>query len=382
MNGFWREATALPLLVALATSPAGGQPKVLDGGHPVTWEGWSFSWKVLPQQGVVLTRVTFQGRSVLKYAGIAEVFVPYHPGTPRLQDQRIHPFGESLILLEPGVDCLPGGDCRAFAANGKPVKTKAAVMLHEEAASPVYMGHAGKAKAKTLVLWSAYALGDYTYIVQWRFREDGCLMPQVGMTGRLAYFGGDKSNSSPVAADRHALAHVHNFFFCLDFDVDGAQNTVEEFNYAVLDRETGKSEGFWTPLEKEGGRDLKPDAFRSWRVVNPASKNGLGRPRSYELIPSGTGIYRGRTSEKFAQADLWVTRYKPEEVPGTTFLADALPGYVNGENIRGEDVVLWYMLSVHHQPKAEDWPAMPSQWCGFAIAPRDFLDGSPLKPTK
>jgi primary-amine oxidase len=47
--------------------------------------------------------------------------------------------------------------------------------------------------------------------------------------------------------------------------------------------------------------------------------------------------------------------------------------------VDGADVVLWYMLSVHHQPRAEDWSAMPVEWCGFKIAPRDFLDGSPVK---
>ena len=72
-----------------------------------------------------------------------------------------------------------------------------------------------------LVLWSAYALGDYTYIVQWRFGEDGSIMPRVGLTGRLAHFGGDETNSANVGAPERALGHVHNIFFCLDFDVDG-----------------------------------------------------------------------------------------------------------------------------------------------------------------
>jgi primary-amine oxidase len=372
----------LALVLALCPSPARAQDKITEGGFPVTWEGWSFSWKVLPRQGVVLTKVTFQGKSVLKYAGVAEVFVPYHPGTPRIQDQEYHPFGANLVPLEPGVDCLPGGDCKAFTADGKPAKTRAVVMLHEEAPSPIYMGRAGKAKAKMLVLWSAYALGDYTYIVQWRFREDGCLMPRVGLTGKLAYFGGDKSNSVQVAPNQRALAHVHNFFFCLDFDVDGAKNSVEEFNYTLADKDAGRAEGVWTPLDKEGGRELKPEAFRSWRVVNGESKNKQGNPRSYEVVPSGTGIFRGRTKEKFTHADMWVTKFKADEVPGTELLADSLAAYANGESVKGEDVVLWYMMSVHHQPKAEDWPDMPLEWCGFTIAPRDFLDGSVVKPGK
>jgi primary-amine oxidase len=204
-------------------------------------------------------------------------------------------------------------------------------------------------------------------------------MPQVGMTGRLSHFGGDKTNSVDVGAKERALAHVHNFFFCLDLDIDGPRNTVEEFNYKALDNGE-KASTSWMPIPREGGRDLKPDAFRTWRVVNYSSRNQQGNPRSYELVPGGNGIYRGSLKEKFARADLWITRYKSSEVPGDQLIADALPTYANYEYVDGEDVVLWYMMSVHHQPKAEDWSAMPVEWCGFKIAPRDFLDSSPLKP--
>jgi primary-amine oxidase len=363
----------------LCSSPAFAQPNLLTSGHAVKWEGWEFRWQVLPRQGVVLTNVSFQGRSVLKYAGVAEVFVPYHPGEPRPEDQRFHPFGENMVLLQPGQDCLPGGTCRAFDAEGKPAMKNATVMLHEDAPTLSYLGGEGRAKGKMLVLWSAYALGDYTYIFQWRFRDDGCLMPQVGMTGKLSHFGGDPSNATLVGAPQPALAHVHNFIFCLDFDIDGPKNTVEEFNYAMIDADAGKATGSWTPIGKECGRALQPEAFRSWRVVNYKSKNQLGNPRSYELVPGGTGIYRGSKSEKFAHADLWITRYKPEEVPGAKLVADGLVACVNGETLLSEDVVLWYMMSIHHQPKSEDWSAMPIDWHGFKLAPRDFLDKSPAK---
>jgi len=350
-----------------------------DPGFPVKWEKWSFNWRILPRQGVVLTQVTFDGKSVLKYAGVAEVFVPYNSGEPRPIDQREHPFGKNMIFLEPGADCLPGGTCRAFGVDGKLANKRAAVMIHEEAPSLVHLGIGARAKAKMLVLWSAYALGDYTYIVQWRFGEDGSIMPRVGLTGRLAHFGGDASNSAEVGASQRALGHVHNLFFCLDFDVDGEKNTVEEFNYAPVGRDRVSATGTWTPLKTEGARELSPANFRSWRVVNRASKNKLGLPRSYELVPGGTGIYRAPASEKFASADLWVTRFKPTEVPGTKLLAEALPAMANNEPAEDADCVLWYMLSVHHQPRTEEWPAMPTEWVGFKLMPRDFLDGGAIE---
>lgn len=362
-------------------APAQGRPASPppDGAYPVKWERWTFNWRILPRQGVALSDVTFDGRTVLKHAFVAEVFVPYHAGLPRPMDQREHPFGRNMILLEPGADCLPGGTCRAYGPDGKfAAGGKAAVMIHEEAPSVVHLALGQRARAKMLVLWSAYALGDYTYLVQWRFGEDGTIMPRVGLTGKLAHFGGDATQGSDVGAAKRALAHVHNLFFCLDFDIDGRKNTVEEFDYAPRGPMRDKGVSQWSTLPREGARELSPANFRSWRVVNRASKNRLGLPRSYELVPGGTGIFRGARDERFAQADLWVTKYKPEEVPGVRLLADALPGCANGEAVENEDVVLWYMLSVHHQPRTEEWPAMPVEWVGFRLMPRDFLDEGAL----
>ena len=61
---------------------------------------------------------------------------------------------------------------------------------------------------------------------------------------------------------------------------------------------------------------------------------------------------------------------------------DAIPGYVDGESVDGQQVVLWYMLHFTHQPRAEDWVDMPVASVGFELMPRDFLDGGPLQPSK
>jgi primary-amine oxidase len=359
-------------------------------GQAVTWEGWSFRWAVRRREGLVLTDVAFQGRSVLKYAGLAEIFVPYNRGQPRPEDFR-EGMGNTLVALIPGQDCLPGSTaCRLFDAQGKQ-DGKRVVMMHEESAGLVYMGKKGRAYGKMLVLWCMSRLGGYTYITSWRFRDDGCLMPQMGLTGELEHTG--RGDSSPLGSfvgktaggDKvFAPSHVHNFYFCLDFDIDGPENVVEEFNYKPDRPGSLSATHSWAPLLKETSRPWDGNSFRTWRVVNRTSKNALGHPRSYELIPGGNGTFRGATSEPFTHADLWVTRYHPKEFPCTLDdprpLRTALPSYVNGESVDGQDVVLWYVLHVHHTPRTEDYPAMPIEWVGFVLKPRDFLDASPLTP--
>jgi primary-amine oxidase len=386
------ESSEAHLNLSPALTPSAGReepPPGVEDGTAVTWEGWTFRWSVRRREGLVLSNVAFQGRSVLKYAGLAEIFVPYNRGQPRIED-----FGEGMgntvMELIPGKDCIPGTSCQAYDAQGKQ-KGKRVVMMHEESSGLVYAGKAGRAYGKMLVLWCMSRLGGYTYITSWRFRDDGSLMPQIGLTGELEHttFGDSSPYGSFVSRNDRgdkifAPSHVHNFYFCLDFDIDGPGNVVEEFNYRQDQPGSVSARHAWTPILKECSRSWDGKSFRSWRVVNRTSKNAQGHPRSYELVPGGNGTFRGASAELFTHAELWVTRYNPKRFPFSDVdprpLKTALPSYLTGDSVDGKDVVLWYVMHVHHVPRSEDWPAMPIEWAGFHLKPRDFLDASPLQP--
>ena len=388
---YWLLAFGLVLVpLGWPVRQAGSQPRgpaeepALAEGRQVNWQGWQFDWSVHPRNGLVLEHVSFRGRSVLKYAGLAEIFVPYNRGQPRPEDFGAG-IGPRMLELFPGRDCLPGAlACRAMDARGKE-EGKRLVMVHEESVGLSYLGNLGRAYGKVLVLWCAYDLGGYYYISRWRFRDDGCLMPEVGLTGPLQHVGTGESSAygSLVGKGRvFAPSHVHNIYYCLDFDIDGAEgNVVEEFNYRPDKPGSLSGQHSWTPLTKETARPASSETFRSWRVVNPDSKNALGLPRSYELVPGGNGVFRGGAGESYAQAELWVTRRHPGEHPDDRRpLRVALPSYLNDEPVEGQDVVVWYVLHMHHLPRTEDWPGMPLEWVGFTLKPRDFLDASPVRP--
>src|SRR5262249_42088994 len=147
-----------------------------------------------------------------------------------------------------------------------------------------------------------------------------------------------------------------------------------------------KARSSWTPIVKETGRPCNSDTFRSWRVVNYNSKNALGHPRSYQLIPGNTGSFRGDKSENATHADLWVTLRKPNEIPRSLTdprtAMEALPSYADGESVTNKSVVLWHWVCFYHFPRSEDWPHQPMVWKSFELMPRDFLDASPLEPVK
>jgi primary-amine oxidase len=256
-------------------------------------------------------------------------------------------------------------------------------MMHEEGNGLSYLG-GSRAYGKMLTLWCGYNMGGYFYIHRWKFRDDGVLMPEVGLTGPVQHISKGDSNEygSLVGKNKtYAPSHVHNIYFCLDFDIDGTENVVEEFNYQQDAPGSISAKHSWTTLKKETGRTTSADNFRFWRVVNPKSKNNHGLPRSYELVPGGNGKFFGTDKEKFAHAQFWVTKHHPKEHPvDTRPLATILPSYLNDEDIENQNVVVWYVLNIHHIPRTEDWPAMPVEWSHFTLRPRDFLDTSPVQP--
>jgi primary-amine oxidase len=393
-------------LLALCIGPAESQKKppapAAADGRKVEWGGWKFRWSLRPIEGLVLLDVHYRGRKVLKYAGLAELLTAYDQGEPRPLDFSQNGLAEPPVTIVPGVDCSSGEWCKVFDANGKDATRGAVaqVMMHEERTGPNYLGQFGRAPGKTLVLWSAgrFSGGDdgYTFLLRWKFRDDGTLIPEVGATGVPQHLRtGDTSPTGahiglgPRKEKVLAPSHVHCFLFRLDFDVDGEENTVEEFNWEKKDKtDTRKALCSWTPIKKETGRPCNPETFRSWRVVNNKSKNALGHPRSYHLVPGNTGTFRGHhgDAEKATHADLWVTRYKTGEVPRSKAdprsALEALPSYADGEAVQDKDIVLWYWLCFHHFPRSEDWLYQPAVWKSFELMPRDFLDSSPLKPVR
>lgn len=380
---------------ALAVSAFGeAPPPQLADGKQVDWNGWKFRWAIRDREGLVLNDLSFRGRKVMKYAGLQEIFVPYHPGQPRPEDA-LDGMGkdQNLQTLLEGKDCIPGTVCAMFNRDGKPDGRKV-VAMHEEVTGLSYIGESGRAYGKMLVLWCASKLGDYTYFIRWRFKPDGSFMPQIGLTGKLSHTRRDPVEKRGAmvynrgASRVFAPSHVHNFYYRLDFDIDGPENDlVEEFNHKQdVPNDSYESHDTWTPLKRECARSLDPLAFRSWRVVDYNSRNAHGMPRSYELLPGGNGIFRGASSELITQADFWVQKYRHPEFPLSSTDArtvkQGMPRYLNDESVEGQDLVVWYAMHVHHLPRTENWPQMPVEWAHFDVVPRDFLDVTPIDAVK
>jgi primary-amine oxidase len=187
--------------------------------------------------------------------------------------------------------------------------------------------------------------------------------------------------------------------FCvrLDAAVDGAINEVHEVDVVPMpvDDANSTASGF-VPVstrlesERQARRDVDTIRSRSWTLVNPSVRNGLGQPVAYRLVPGpaptlladATSSVAARAT--FATHNLWVTPYDPEqrraagEFPNQHVGGDGLPRWTAADrSLVGTEVVVWHTFGVTHVPRPEDWPVMPVSTCGFQLVPSGFFDENP-----
>jgi len=168
----------------------------------------------------------------------------------------------------------------------------------------------------------------------------------------------------------------------MDFDLgnDAADDAVEELEIVPSADRRRKTKTL-SALASESARAVNADHKRSWRILDTQITNADGRAISYHLEPLHTAQrYRGNSS--VLASDAQFTRYKACERFATENTAancgSSVADYVSGESIAAADVVLWYSLSYHHLPRAEDQPSVPVHWDGFVVVPRDWTALNPL----
>jgi primary-amine oxidase len=368
-----------------------------------------------PLEGIVLRDISYDGRSILRRAAVAEMVVPYGDPDPAHGWKNAFDAGEwglgrmanSLTL---GCDCL--GEVTYLDAvlndeRGNANITANAICIHEEDVGILWKhldlltGRAEVRRKRRLVVSSIATVGNYEYGFYWYFHQDGALELEVKLTGIMSTkaLATDAAEPSAPAIAPGLAAPVHQHLFCvrLDVAVDGPINEVHEVDVEALPADDSNPwrNGFAptaTRLETEqqAQRVVDPAKSRSWRIVNPSVTNAVGRPVAYKLLPGASPTLLAQDGSSiaaraaFATRNLWVTPYAPSErrpagdFPNQHAGGDGLPRWTAADrSLVDTEVVVWHTFGVTHIPRPEDWPVMPVETCGFSLVPSGFFDRNP-----
>jgi primary-amine oxidase len=394
-------------------------------GHQVSWQKWNFQFRMDRRVGLIVSSVRYADgdklRSILYEGSLSEIFVPYMDLSEAWYHWTFIDAGESNegfgSALEPGNDCPENAVFfEQVFANTKaiPQRRPRAACLFERATGNMAWRHEGisateSRRARELVLRTIGIFGNYDYVFDWIFKQDGSIKVSVGATGVdevkavAPKTAGDDHDGKAgaygrfIAANTIGIDHDHYFSFRLDLDIDGTANSFVR-DSLILERQPAESarKSLWVAKpevarkEDQAKLHMAMDHPAIWRVINPSVKNSLGYPVGYELMP-GDNASSLLLSEDFParragfiEHQLWVTPYRDNEryaagdYPVQSRGGDGLPAWTkDNRSIENTDIVLWYTMGFHHVPHAEDWPVLPTKWHEFELQPVNFFTRNP-----
>jgi primary-amine oxidase len=327
-------------------------------------------------------------------------------------------FGDGFpSALEPGADCPENAVFfeQVYAnSHAIPQRRARVVCLFERTSGDIAWRHEGATglesrKARDLVLRTIGVFGNYDYVFDWAFQQNGRIKVSVGATGvdnikavasktvAEDYDGQASTYGRFVGEHSVAVDHDHFFSFRLDFDVDGTANSLVRDRLSVerqLPENPRRSVWVAKPemakKEEQAKLRMNMDQPEDWLVINPNVKNWLGYPVGYQIVPGDNAKslllpedYPQRRAG-FTDYQLWVTpyrdseRYAAGEYPVQSKGGDGLPAWTSANRpIEDTDIVLWYTMGFHHVPRSEDWPVMPTMWHEFELQPVNFFARNP-----
>jgi len=413
------------------SQPMGASFHIKDG--EVSWQNWHFRFRIDQRVGPVVNLVRYEDggrmRSVMYQGSLSELYVPYMDPSNGWNNRVFIDAGEFysgvglLKPLRPGLDCPPNAayfDGLSAGEHGAPKITSQVVCLFERAGSDPAWRHFEGATvygrpARELVLRSAAVVGNYDYMMDWRFQQDGAIDVAVGATGVIETKTSTEKNAAGHAMDRSSMNmpveygqfvaentigvnHDHFFSYRLDMDVDGPGNSfmADRMVRQMLPSDPMRK-SIWAvkPMiaarEKDAIMDIHLETPGMWLFINPNVKGPLGYPTGYEIMPGATAkslLSPDDLPQKlggFSEHQFWVTPNDPTEryaagvYPTSSKATDGLAVWTKANRpIENTDLVGWYTLGFHHMPRVEDWPVMPTMWHDFQIRPFNFFGANPV----
>ena len=401
-------------------------------GNTIHWRNWDFHVRLDSRVGLVFSTVTYNDkgskRKVMYEGSLGGMIVPY--GDPDVGwyfkaylDSGEYGMGTLTSPMVRGTD-VPENAVLLPATladfTGKPTDVPNAIAIFERYAGPEFKHqeilvdarNTSVERRELVVRWIS-TVGNYDYIFDWVFAENGTIGINAGATGIEAVKGVKARTMQDASAaedtrygtliDHNIVGttHQHIYNFRLDMDVDGEANTLTEVDPVVVPNTAGgpRTSTMQTTTriaasEKQAAQKFDASTIRL--LSNTSKLNKMGNPVSYQMIPYAGGTHPIAKGANFAPDEwiynrlhfmdkqLWVTRYKPEErYPEGKYSnrsnSDTGLGQFSADDeaIVNTDNVVWLTTGTTHVARAEEWPIMPTEWVNVLLKPWNFFDETP-----
>lgn len=412
-----------------------GAPNYTLDGNVLTWDIWRFHLRVDKRPGIVLSQIEAndQGtwRSVLYQAHLSEVFVPYQDPDEgwywrTYMDSGEYGFGLFLSPLEAGIDCPDYATFLPAVINddmGNALEIPNAICIFERnigdpawrhfevfAQGPDTFTPAEGRPETELVVRSASEVGNYDYLIDYRFKQNGDIRIMLGATGLDAVKGVastsmnddtaevDTQHGTLIAPNLVAPYHDHYFNFRLDFDVDQPTNMFQTMDIVPAEvPEDSPRRSMWTvehnmpDSELDARYQISAKEPRYFHISNPEREGYLGHTPGW-MIHHGTIAYGPfdfandppMKRNPYIEYSVWNTVHDPEQrYAGGKYAfqsdgSDTLATWVEEDRVLDDaDIVTWFTAGFHHIPRMEDWPVMSTDWKTIHIMPHNFFATNP-----
>lgn len=423
-----RDRNAAPLKPLDIIEPEGKNYTIT--GDTVHWQNWDFHLRLNSRVGPILSTVTYNDggtrRKIMYEGSLGGMIVPY--GDPDVGwyfkaylDAGDYGMGTLTSPIARGKDA-PGNavllDETLADYTGKPTTIPHAVAIFERYAGPEYkhqeMGqpNVSTERRELVVRWIS-TVGNYDYIFDWVFHQNGTIGIDAGATGIEAVKGVQAKTMHDATAkddtrygtliDHNIVGttHQHIYNFRLDLDVDGENNRLVALDPEVKPNTAGgprtstmQINQYDISTEQQAAQKFDPGTIRL--LSNTRKENRMGNPVSYQIIPYAGGTHPVATGAKFAPDEwiyhrlsfmdkqLWVTRYSPDErysegkYPNRSAHDTGLGQYIkDNQALDNSDDVVWMTTGTTHVARAEEWPIMPTEWVHALLKPWNFFNETP-----
>lgn len=404
--------------------PDGKRYSIKD--QAVTSDNWKFSFGISPTHGPQLYNIRYRDDLIVYELGLQEVCVFY---------SSTEPFGmfantfDSIVMIGRYVKTLvPGVDCPSHATfidatfmsetSNTPVTNKKAICVFEHnTGSPLRRHHAPTenpsgyyegAPNVVLILRVIATLANYDYLFDFIFYQNGVIETKVTASGIIASSYKSAGPKYGFQVNEQALGTLHNHFFNfkVDLDIGGSQNSYSTYNVEVdevpnnFSKANSPSNWFQEKIVKVDYATEREAAYKfdfnkpKYHVFyNENNLDKYGNLRAYRLLPKGlakkvmpdgVGNEPGAPWMRYQMA---VTQRKESEPYSSSKYASFdgenrtvnFQDFIGDENIRNEDLVAWVTLGVHHIPRTEDLPVMPTPGTemSFLLLPFNYFPEDP-----